>query len=305
MIKMNVAQPRQKFQDWFTQQWVIIRGRQIQPENVPWLMGPFGKPGVIADDFVNKIAADEGLCIERNATSQGLLSSIEELKLSDAESARLSQEVIEFYEKTSLYKIKFAVKWNPFFKIFGKLVTYLFSNRIGQLNIPTNDLESAEQINSEIIKLSDPKSGETKYTIWYRTLQSTGQVLYSGVYTTCILPSGEACIKAVFPLPNGNATVIMLPSVGANGELCLDASGKKFGDPGFYFLLTDAKGNAWAQYIRSFRDQLNVFHLDKKVFAEQTLTLWHLPVLQFMYEIHPENKIQHQSCESKNEVKRL
>ena len=285
---MRLAYPKQKFQDWFTQQWAIFWGNRIKPEAVPWLMGPFGKPGAIADDFVNKIAEDEGLIIERNVTSQGLIISIKELKLSDTESTRLSQKVIDFYEQTGHYKLNFSVKWNPLFKIFGRLVTYLFSNRIGQLNIPTSNVESSNQINSEIITLSDPRSGKVKYTIWYRTFKSTGQVLYSGVYTTCTLPSGKTCIKAVFPLPNGNATVIMSPSVGPNGELHLDASGKKFGDSGFYFLLNDSRGDYWSQYISSFRDQLNVCCHEGNIIAEQTLTLWHWRVLRFNYEIQHE-----------------
>jgi hypothetical protein len=127
-----------------------------------------------------------------------------------------------------------------------------------------------------------------KYTVWFRTFKATKQVLYSGVYTTCTLPSGKACIKAVFPLPNGNATVLMSPSVGPNGELCLNSSGKKFGDPGFYFSLKDSKGNVWSQYISSFRDQLNVYCIDGNITAEQTLTLWHKRVLRMNYEIRKE-----------------
>ncbi|EKR91183.1 hypothetical protein LEP1GSC163_3509 [Leptospira santarosai str. CBC379] len=284
MFNMRLAYPIQKFQDWFTQQWVIFRGERIEPETVPWLIGPFGKLGSIADDFVNQLAEEEDLIIERNSISTGLLPSIQELKLSD--SARLSRNIIDFYENTTLYKLKLSVKWHPLFKIFGNLVINLFSNRIQQLNIPTNNLERLNQINSEIITLKEPKSGDVKYTIWYRTFESTGYVLYSGVYTTCMLPSGKICIKAVFPLPKGNATVIMSPSVGPNGELCLDASGKKFGDPGFYFLVNDSRGDVWSQYIRSFRDRLNVYCYDGKIFAEQTLTLWRQCILRFKYEIH-------------------
>lgn len=283
---MRLAYPVQKFQDWFTQQWVIFWGRRIEPKTVPWLMGPFGKVGSIADDFVTQLAEEEGLIIERNSASHGLISSIKELKLSDAESARLSQDIIDFYEKTTLYKLDFSVRWNPLFKIFGNLVMSLFSNRIKQLNIPTKNLEKSDQIKSEIITLKEPTSGVVKYTIWYRTIVSTGQVLYSGVYSTCMLPSGKVCIKAVFPLPKGNATVIMLPSVGSKGELCLDSSGKKFGDPGFYFLLNDSKGDFWSQYVGSFRDHLNVYCDNGNLFAEQTLTLWHHRVLRLNYEIH-------------------
>jgi hypothetical protein len=40
---MNLALTKQKFQDWFTQQWVILWGRQIDPSSHAWLMGPFGE----------------------------------------------------------------------------------------------------------------------------------------------------------------------------------------------------------------------------------------------------------------------
>ena len=283
---MRSAYPLQKFQDWFTQQWAILWGRRIDPETVPWLMGPFGKVGSIADDFVNQIAKDEGLIIERNSTSRGLISSVTNLNLSDTELGCLSHKVIDFYENTANYNLNFDVKWNPVFKVFGILVNKLFSHRIDQLNIPTHNIRNSKTIKSEIITLLDPKSKEVKYTIWFRTFKSTGQVLYSGVYSTCILPSGKTCVKAVFPLPKGNATVIMSPSVGANGELQLHSSGKRFGDPGFYFLLNDSQGNLWAQYISSFRDHLNVFSYNENIFAEQTLTLCHQRVLRFNYEIH-------------------
>jgi hypothetical protein len=283
---MRVAYPRQKFQDWFTQQWAILWGKRIEPEAVPWLLGPFGSLGVIADTFIDRIAAEEGLVVDRNAALRGLIPSIRALNFSAADYARISPEVIRFYEETSLYQLEFAVRWNPLFKVFGKLLNCLFSNRLGQLNIPASQNESFGQVNSEIITLTNPKTGEVKYTVWYRTFNSTGRVLYSGVYTTCTLPSGEVCIKAVFPLPNGNATVIMSPSVGPGGELRLDASGREFGNAGFYFLLRDAKGAYWSQYIRAFRDQLVIRFEDGTLLAEQTLTLWNWRVLRFNYKIY-------------------
>ncbi len=252
---MSWAYPLQKFQDWFTQQWVILWGRRIEPASFPWLMGPIGDLGLIADGFINQLANEEKLVIKRNSTAQGLIPTISKLNLSDIEMDRLSQKVIDFYENTANYQLNLAVKWNPIFKFFGILVNTLFSRRIGQLFIPTQNIDNAEKVKSEIITLSDPETEEVKYTIWYRTFKSTGQVLYSGVYSICTLPSGRACVKAIFPLPKGNATVIMEPAVGVNGELLLHSSGNKFGDPGFYFLLNDAQGKFWAQYIRSFRDQ--------------------------------------------------
>lgn len=275
----------QKIQDWITQQWVILTGQKIDLENFSWLIGAFGNVNGTGEDFINQLAQKENLIIERNVKTQGLISSIDKLNLSENQLSNISKEVIRFYEKTTEYDLFLKVKWNPFFRIFGILINKLFSNRIKQLNIPTKNIKIVEPIKSEIITLSDPKSNEVKYTIWFRTFQSNGQVLYSGVYSLCNLPSEKTCIKAVFPLPNGNATVIMLPSVGENGELILESSGKKIGDAGFYFLLNDSKGNYWTKYIRSFRDRLIINTTQNYLLAEQILTLWNLKVLRFRYKI--------------------
>ena len=284
---MGLAFPTQRFQDWFNQQWVIIRGRRIDADQVPWLIGPFGQIGGIGEAFVHQLAEKEGLLIERQ--SNGLIPSIDELNLSASDRARLSKEVIDFYESTADFELRFSVDWNPVFRRFGILTKKLFSNRINQLNIPTQDLEGSESLKSEIIALTEPKTNRRRYTIWLRTMASSGQVIYSGVYGTCTLPSGRTCVKAVFPLPNGNATVLMTPSVGANGDLILDSSGEKFGDAGFYFLLEDSRGKFWAQFIKTFRDRLVVRPKSDHIMAEQTLTLWNRRVVTFSYTIVPTN----------------
>lgn len=284
IVEMGVAYPTQKFQDWFTQQWAILWDTKINPSDFPWLMGPFGYLDGIGDDFINKLAAKENLIVERHSKSRGLIPSIDTLNLSDTELSKLSQKVIAFYENTAEYDLYFTVKWNPIFKIFGWLVNKMFSDRLKQLNIPTENSKNVELVESEIVTLSDPKLKEIKYTVWLRTIKSSGQIIYSGIYGTCKLPSGKTCIKAVFPLPKGNATVLMCPSVGPKGELILESSGKKIGDPGFYFLLNDSKGNYWAQFISSFRDRL-IIGGDASISAEQTLTLWRQKVFQFNYRI--------------------
>lgn len=284
-IKMRFAYPMQKFQDWVTQQWVILRGRKIKAEDFPWLMGPFGNLDAIGKDFIHQFAKKENLIIQINSNTKGIIPSMLKLNLSETEFSNLSKNVIAFYEKTENYNLDFSVKWHPFFKFFGILVNKLFSNRINQLNIPIKNIADSETLKSEIINLIDPKSNEIKYTFWFRSIESSGQVIYSGVYGISNLPSGKTCVKAVFPLPNGNATVFMIPTVGENGELILDSSGKKFGDAGFYFLLKDSRGEYWSKFIRSFRDRLIIDSENDLISAEQTLTLWHIKVLTFYYKI--------------------
>lgn len=282
---MGLAYPMQKFQDWFTQQWVILWGKKIDPEDTSWLMGPLGNLNGIGENFINELAEKERLIIKRGTESQGLIESIDGFQLPETKLARLSKNVINFYTNTSDYDLDFSLKWNPFFRVFGVMVTKLFSNRIKQLNIPTKNIQQTESLTNEILTLIDPNTNRIKYTAWYRTIKKNGKVVYSGIYGTCILPSGETCLKAIFPLPKGNATVIMSIDTGLKGELILNSSGKKFGDAGFYFLLNDSKGNYWSQYIRSFQDRLIISQQDNHLLAEQRLTLWKLMVLRLRYEI--------------------
>ena len=213
---MGIARKNQSIQDWITQQWVILFGQRIDNKNYQWLLGPFGGTKGIGIKFVKQLAKDESLVINSQRKNQGLLESILNLGLPENELKRLSPNVIDFYENTANYDLLLKAKWNPFFKFFGTLIKSVFSKRIEQLNVPIENLEDASRLTNEIIKLVDTKTNEVKRTIWLRTFKSTGQVVYSGVYGTCSLPNKQICIKAIFPLPNGNATVILTPSVGKN-----------------------------------------------------------------------------------------
>src|SRR5690606_6867728 len=282
---MGIAHKKQNFQDWITQQWVILFGRKIDEKENDWLLGPFGNTNGIGLRFINQLAVKEQLIIDKNQKDKGLIQSINQLDLSENDLNVLSKDVIDFYENTTNYDFDLKVKWNPFFKTFGRLLKLLFSNRIEQLNVPIENITDSKELKSEIIHLLDAKTNEVRRTIWLRTFKSTDQVVYSGVYETCKIPSGQTCIKAIFPLPNGNATVILNPSVGQNGELILKSSGNKFGDSGFYFLLNDSNGNLWAKYIKSFKDKLVASSQNDRIIVEQTLTLWGLKVLKFEYDI--------------------
>ena len=282
---MGIAYLKQNFQDWLTQQWVILFGEKIIPNQNEWLLGPFGKTKGIGQKLVRQLEIKENLVIDKRKIKKGLLKSINQLNLSNTELNQLSKNVIDFYENTSNYEFDLKVKWNTFFKIFGYLLKILFSNRIEQLNLPSENIEKSKALKSEIIHLIDKKNQELKLIIWLRTFKNSEQVVYSGVYETCTIPSGKTCLKAIFPLPNGNATVILSPSVGEKGELILKSSGRKIGDSGFYFLLKDRKENLWAKYIKSFKDQLIVSSENERIKAKQTLTLWNFRVLTFEYNI--------------------
>jgi hypothetical protein len=282
---MSYASPLQNFQDWFTQQWAILWGTKIQPCQYQWLIGPYGNLNGIGEEFIQQLAQQENLEILRNQPNSGILNSFSELDLKPKDIERIHPEIIHFYENTDQYQLYFEIKWNPFFKPFGYLVNRLFSKRINQLFLPHQNSQKAELIISEIILLKNSQTGEVPYKFWLRKIESTQQIIYSGIYSTGQLPSGKKAVKAIFPLPNGNATVLLKPFVDERGNFHLISEGKKRGDAGFYFLLKDAKGNNWAQYIKSFRDTLSIQVENQEMKAFQNLSLWRIPVLKIHYLI--------------------
>jgi hypothetical protein len=94
-------------------------------------------------------------------------------------------------------------------------------------------------------------------------------------------------MKVVFPLPRGNATVMMGLTVGDDGSLTLLSKGRKFGDPGFYFLLIDAKGSHHARYLPSMQEYIKVFVDEEGVMrADHVLSLWRKKALHLHYRMN-------------------
>ena len=283
---MEFQYPSQRLQDWLSQRWVMARGRRVDPREIAWLFGPFGDVDVIADHYIERLASEERLAVERDAHGAGLLDSIEDLLGPDA--ARLDHRIRGFYERTSDHALEVWSQWSPLFRPFAVLINRLYSRRLHQLNLPLKPLDTSRGITSEVVKLREPATGRARYTVWFRRLRSTGQVVYSGIYAAGRLPSGERCAKIVFPLPRGNATVIMRPAVTAPGGLELISSGARFGDHGFYFLLRDKRRRHWAQYIRSFRERIHVYVDEDGVLrTDHTLSLWGRRALTLHYKITP------------------
>lgn len=272
-----------KIQDWITQQWVVLTGKPISKPEYNWLLGPFGDSENIGENFINQLAEREQLLIQRKNTEVGLLTSINELKLPINERLKLSQNIINFYENTSKYNLELTVKWNPFFKTFGLLINIIFSRRINQLNIPLSNTRN--NLVSELITLINPFSNEIVYRIWLRKNKIDHRVVYAGIYSTTRLPSGKVCVKTIFPLPNGNATVILEPKIGNNNELILEASGNHFNDSGFYFLLQDKNLKYWSKYISGFTDKLILKDINGKLVANQIIKLWGFKVFTLNYII--------------------
>jgi hypothetical protein len=274
-------------QDWITQVWVKVTGRTFNLKKDEWLVGPVGSTRLIKDRFIHDLAQKEDLQICPDERGAGLLESVDVFAFTEEEKIRLNPKVVDFYEHTSNYYFEIWSEWCGFFKPFGWLLSIIFSRRIQQLNLPLSSIESAKGINSNIIKLKERNSGETKYTVWYRTLKSTKHVIYSGVYTTSPVPNIPGkFLKVVFPLPNGNATVIMRKDVLPDGSLKLSSDGRKWGDNGFYFTLSNHNGKNWARFVKAMHEWITVYEDDESILRADHILKFHgLTFLQLHYKM--------------------
>jgi len=265
--------------DWTTQLWNIALGKKVIHEEDEWLLGPIGDIGGIADRFVSRVAEQQNLHEKRNVEGSGLVDQF------DALNGPLNPKIEDFYKRTMTYDLDAWTQWKPFFGSLGYLVNKLFSKRIQQLNLPQQSLDTALGIKSEIISLLNDE-GETVYRVWFRRLKRTGEVIYSGIYTKCRIPSGERCLKVIFPLPQGSATVVMRLHVDSEGNLELESKGEKYGDPGFYFLVEDRMGQMWKHYLPSFHERIFVYEDEEGILrADHSMSLWRCRCYDLHYKM--------------------
>lgn len=174
------------------------------------------------------------------------------------------------------------------------LLVATISRQVNQLNFPQRidppakpaPLDTAHGMNSEIILLRRP-DGSVRYTGWFRTVGTAQRVLYTGFYMSEQVP-GEAgpSVKVVFPMPRGNATVILRPVVRPDGSLVLDSSGKRFGDAGFCRVQARDASSIRVWHLKTLREHFHVYVDDKGVLrCDHAVRFLGLPVLRLHYKI--------------------
>lgn len=272
--------------DWLTQRWVQFTGRRVDLRRDPWLDGPVGDPGGIGADFFDRLAEAEGLRVRRGDADAGLIPEFGSLAGPLFDPRQVDRRVGAFYERTGAFEIDAWAEWCGLFRPFGQLLAWIFSRRLQQLNVPLSGLETSRGMTSEIIQLADPVSGDVRLTAWVRRLHGTGNVLYAGSYSLCHVPSFEGpCVRVVFPLPNGNAMVIMRPVAHPDGSFSVVSAGRRFGEPGFYFTV-HGRDFVWARYLRALRESIRVYaDEDGGIRADHVLMFWGATFLRLHYRL--------------------
>jgi hypothetical protein len=126
-----------------------------------------------------------------------------------------------------------------------------------------------------------------RYTGWFRSIAESHAVLYTGFYMTEHSPGeGRPCVKVVFPMPRGNATVMLRPEADG-GALILDSSGRAFGDAGFYRVQARGGGErlqVW--HIRTLKEHFRVYVDDAGTLrCDHRVRFLGMPVLSLHYKM--------------------
>jgi len=147
-------------------------------------------------------------------------------------------------------------------------------------------LAAAKGIDSEIVHLKT-RDGAIRYAGWYRRLMDTGRTIYTGFYMTARVPHCDTpCVKVVFPMPNGNATVILRPSVDGAGTLRLSSRGNKFGDAGFYRVQRIDGDRLLAWRVSTLHEDFRVYVDEEGVLrCDHSIRFLGMPILRLHYRI--------------------
>jgi hypothetical protein len=275
--------------DWTTQLWVKATGRRLHSGDAAWLDGPKAPTKGITPEFFEQTARSEGLNIQTGVANTGIIPELDLLESPNLHIREISAAVRHFYQHTACYELDAWAEWCGLFRPFGWLLAAFFSRRLQQLNVPLSALDTSHGLSSEVLQLIEPNSNTVRHTVWFRRLLRSGNVLYAGFYSVCVLPGRtDPCVKVVFPLPNGNAVVIMRAEVEPDGSLVLTSAGNHFGDPGFYFTVHAESGMRWARYVRAMRETIRVYATDEgHTRADHSLKFCGATFLRLHYRMRP------------------
>lgn len=237
--------------------FAAVTGRLLRPDDAAWLAGPTGDGGIIGAEFYERFSQAQGWTLEKDRPAAGLMPSFAALQSPNFDPGKVIAPVVDFYEHTAAYEFDVWSQWRGPLTPFAHAFIRLASREIEQCNLPLSPLDSSRGVESAVWPMRDA-DGQVRYTGWLRHVAATKNVLFVGCYTTVTLPKfATPCVKVVFPLPHGSATVLLRPENQPDGSFKLVSAGKGFGDPGFYRIYKRPDGRQRAVYLPLHE----VFHL--------------------------------------------
>jgi hypothetical protein len=262
-----------------------LRGRPVDLDGAErWLAAPMHDAQRIGDRWLGAAASVHGGVVRDDGSEGGLLADMAQLDGPDFRAGDLRPEVRDFYEHTSGWRMEVWTQWNPLFRPGGELVSRLFGRRVQQLALPTRPLDVAHGMDSRVVTILGA-GGEQRAAAWLRTLRSSGEYVYSGCYSTRVLPqTRQPSVHVAFPLEAGNVQVFLRPSVLPGGALQLSSPAGRFGEDGAYVVVQD-RGLAHAARA-PVHETFNVYVDSEGVLrTDHVLCLWSAPAVRLHYKL--------------------
>jgi hypothetical protein len=235
-------------------------GRSIAKQDAEWLESPLGPSGVIGEEFYEWLGGRSGLDVSIGRNGAGLLPDFDALAGPGFNPRHIRPEIRHFYEHTADYELDTWGETALLPRLFLWGLVKFVSQRMNQLNFPISSLELSRGMSSDVVELTDPRTGRRVHTGWLRKVVATQRVIYAGIYTVgrpanCDNP----CVKVMFPVPRGCSTVFLIPSAMPDGSFRLTSSGRQFGDPGFYRLVELDEERWTVRHLRTLKEFFHVY----------------------------------------------
>jgi hypothetical protein len=280
-----LGEQRGELVDWVTQRWVQLTGERIALADAPWLEGPTGEVRGIGADFFERWAESRGRTVLPATADAGILEGLAVLAGPGFDPSAVHPAIDRFYRHTAAYDLKVEGRWSGAFRWVGWLIARLFARRLAQLHLPLSNQELRGGFESRIVRWGGAEGG-VRHTAWVRTAIETGRPSFVGQYGTAVIPGHAGpCVRVVFPLPNGNATVLLRPQLDPDGGFSLVSDGRRFGDPGFYFTVESAPGEVWARYVRTMKERLSLRAEAARIAAVHRFEVFGLRFVELSYDI--------------------
>lgn len=271
--------------DRLTRAWWQVWGRRV--DDVDWLDRSVTTRAAGGEAWLENVGS--GGRVRADTPGAGLLA---DMRVLDGEGFRaddLDPMVRDFYEHTSRWDMDVGIAWSRWFAPGGWLIERFFGRRVQQLAIPvTRDL-STRSMSSQVSTVLDEEGAQVA-AAWTRRLRPSGELVYSGRYSTVrVPPTRVPIIQVTFPLEDGNVQVLLTPRAGEGGSLHLSSPSGTFGDPGAYVVVRDPRRGGWWACRLPLHEEFHVYvDTDGVLRTDHDLRLWRAHVVRLRYRLTQE-----------------
>lgn len=271
--------------DLLTRKWWRAVGRRVDlSAEHAWLSAPVAVASTVRDLWLSAAARSAGGSVLTDVPGAGLIEDFSVLNGPGFQATDLAPAVLDFYQHTSNWRMEVWAGWSPLFWPGGEVISRLFGKRVGQLALPMRPLDVARGMDSRVSVITDA-TGRQQSAAWLRTLRATGEYVYSGCYSTRVLPGADrASVHVAFPLERGNVQVFLRPTADPDGSLWLCSPGEGFGGNGAYVTVQD--GGADYASTAPIHETFHVFVDSEGVLrTDHELRLWSARVVRLHYKL--------------------